>query len=159
HCVPQHDGINADLFWIEPRRLSMAEFILIEPSCDIHLALDGLPPVKRDLPIRIFKAEPDLDHPPRFIIEEVNADLQFDLFPLDQAVVRLNAAPRSLTPLAAGTAYMQVRFLDPARPTEYLYLVTRIQVHRKMNGWWFGNNTLSIFQDSDLAHSQASIYA
>ena len=136
----------------------MADFILIEPSCDIHLALDGLPAAKRDLTLRIFRGifSPATD---RYVIDEIQADLQFDFFPLNQAVVRFNVATRTLTPLAAGTVHMQVRYLDPARPTEYHYLVARIRTHSRINGWWFGNNSLSIFMDPNLAHSQPSIYA
>jgi hypothetical protein len=137
----------------------MADFILIEPSCDIHLALDGLPAIKRDLAFRIFSGTLDPATKRNVIADIAPANLQFDFFPLDQAVVRFTAATHTLTPLTPVTAYMQVRFLDPARPALYHYLVVRILVHRKMNGWWFGNKTLSIFRDPDLAHSQASIYA
>lgn len=137
----------------------MADFILIEPSCDIHLALDGLPAAKRDLALRIFSGTPDPATNRNVIGDIAAADLQFDFFPLDQAIVRFTAATHTLTPLAAGTVHMQVRFLDPALPAQYHYLVARIQVHRKMNGWWFGNKSLSIFRDPDSAHGQASIYA
>lgn len=136
----------------------MANFILIESSCDIHLALDGLPAARRELTLRIFRGTFNAATD-RFVIEEVVTDLEFDFFPLNQGVVRFNNALRSLIPLAAGTVHMQVRYLDPARPTVYHYLVARIQVHRRINGWWFGNNSLSVFRDPDVAHSQPSIYA
>src|SRR4051812_22580711 len=136
----------------------MADFIIIEPSCDIHMVLNGLPAGKRDLKLHVFQGTPD-PATNRFVIEAVAANLEFDFFPLNQTVVRFNIPSRSLTPLAAGIVYMQVRFLDPARQTQYHYLVARIQVHNRIDGWWFGNNSLSIFRDPDVAHSQPSIYA
>jgi hypothetical protein len=39
------------------------------------------------------------------------------------------------------------------------FIIARIQVHQIMNGWWFGNNSLTVFRDDTLHHSQVSLYA
>jgi hypothetical protein len=133
-------------------------FILLEPSCDIHLAMEGLPAAKRAVALRVFAGVPDAVAS-LFALQDVMVDPEFDFFPLDQAIVRFDNATRSLTPLTPGTVHMQVRYLDPVTPDLYFYVVARIQVHKKINGWWFGNTSLSVFKDNGMAHSQPSIYA
>ncbi|GJL65130.1 MAG: hypothetical protein NPIRA05_01010 [Nitrospirales bacterium] len=173
----------------------MADFILLEPFCDIHLVLD--PNFRRDptdpetslnnLELRVFEAERNgLRHD----LEVVTNDLEFDFFDpaastqspgagvlpptidqdrIDRDIVHLafdsNTGIRTLEPRGVGTVFMQIRYLDPELQddagvqVEYHYLVARIQVHQAMNGWWFGNNSLSVYQDPDFAHSQISLYA
>jgi hypothetical protein len=164
----------------------MASFIVVEPSCDIHLVLapgfrrdDGTP--LNNLELRVFEADWNGD---TYDLSVITSNLEFDFFDpsastrspaagalpptidqnrINQAIVGHAFNPATgistLTPRAVGTVFLQVRYLDPDRAAEYHYLVVRIQVHNEMNGWWFGNNSLSVYQDADFAHSQVSLYA
>src|SRR5262245_22540553 len=110
----------------------MADFILLEPSCDIHLAVEGLPAAKRSVALRVFEGIQDALIG-FYAISDVDTNLEFDFFPLGQAFVQFDNATRSLTPVAPGTVFMQVRYLDPITTDDYHYLVVRIQVHQTIN--------------------------
>jgi hypothetical protein len=155
----------------------MAEFIFLEPSCDIHLVRD--PRFERNgnalnnLRLTVFEGvwQPPQANPPR-ISRDFNINIvspgpvppgriSVDFYPRNQNIVQYDQASGELRPQNAGEVFMQVRVADPAQnlPNQHHSIVARIQVHDTMNGWWFGNNSLSVFLDPVLAHSQVSIYA
>lgn len=146
----------------------MADFIKIEPSTDIHLVLD--PNFKDDmnvslnnLPLKIWKLTDSNSIPnigSGFKLEDIIAGgghCDFDFYPVGQTFVEIVGTV--LKPKNKGTAFMQVRFTDG--PDYYHYLIVRIMVHERMNGWWFGHedDRMSVFKDDKLPHSQSSIYA
>ncbi len=142
----------------------MSDFIRIEPSADIHLVLD--PDFKdtfgnplRNHMMRIWNAQPGLlpDASIGFEYSDESANCSFDFFPVGQNIVTITGT--ELRPQNKGTVFMQVRFRDPDDNTLYHYLIVRVMVHDKMDTWWFGNESLSVFRDSNLAHSQPTIYA
>jgi hypothetical protein len=150
----------------------MADFIFLEPSCDIHLVLD--PNFKRNgnplnnLKLTAFEGIWNIPqtNPPRvsrdFTINAVPPGaIAVEFYPAAQNNVQYDAHTGLLTPQHAGEVSMQVVYPDPGNntPDRHHSIVARIQVHDTMNGWWFGNNSLSVFMDPVLAHSQASIYA
>lgn len=135
----------------------MSSFIILEPFCDIHLALN-VPAAKRTLSLKVFEATWNGTD---YTLSVVGAgNIHFDLYPFDwNNVVQFNPATQQLQPQAAGTVMMQVRFVEPAPSTKYHYLLARITVHNTLDGWWFGQNSLSVFKVPNRAHSQPSIYA
>ena len=152
----------------------MANFIFLQPSCDIHLVLD--PNFKHNgnslnnLTLTVFGGlwqgpeVPPLRFSRNFKIDPV-ADrnrIHCDFYPLGQNNVTYDPASGQLRPLAVGEVFMQVRLDDPdppGHPNNHHHVVARIQVHQTMNGWWFGNNSLSVYKHDTFAHSQVSIYA
>jgi hypothetical protein len=150
----------------------MADFIFLEPSCDIHLVLD--PNFKRSgnalnkLKLTVFEGIWNIPqtNPPRisrdFTINPVAPGaIAVEFYPATQNLVQYDAHSGELTPQHAGEVFMQVAYPDAGAttPDRHHFVVARIQVHDTMNGWWFGNNSLSVFMDPVLAHSQPSIYA
>lgn len=136
----------------------MARTLLLQPSCDIHLVLEGEIP-RRVLPLDVFffryvggRHEASVAAPEH---------LGFDFFPENHAsIVRLDTSTNALEPLSPGTVLMQVRYENPElTASAYHYVVARVQVHRRLDGWWFGNDSLSVHHDPTLAHSQPSIFA
>jgi len=143
----------------------MANFILLEPNSDIHLVRTDFPAGKQAVTLRVFLANTNVSG--FFVIREIldPVELQrlhFDFFPLNQAIVNFDPATRTITPgTGTGTVHLQIRYLDPDLDAEdqFHYLLARIQVHERMNGWWFGNSSLSVFRDLGMSHSQPSLYA
>lgn len=156
-------------------------FILLEPSCDIHLALVSglLPPDRHHVPLRVFRGVWD-PVARRHGLTVLRDDVELDWFGLggvnvDPASIVTIDPPdaqgrRRLTPRARGQVLVQVRYMDPARPDTYEYLIARIWVHDTIDGWWFGHQrsditdgsslpAVSVFPDLELAHTQPTVLA
>ena len=156
-------------------------FILLEPSCDIHLALiSGLmPPDEHHVPLRVFRGVWD-PVARRHVLTVLRDDVELDWFGLggvnvDPASIVTIEPPdaegrRRLTPRALGQVLVQVRYMDPERPNTYDYLIARIWVHDAIDGWWFGHQrgdisdqnslpSVSVFADMELAHTQPTVLA
>jgi hypothetical protein len=153
-------------------------FILLEPSCDIHLVLDpGFPDDRRTVPMRVFRGlwDPTARH---HQLTAITDDVAFDWFGLNgvdpTTIVTLEPADgdgrRKLVPHARGQVLVQIRYMDPTLPDKYEYLVARIRVHDRMDGWWFGHErvdvddidssgAVSVFKDAVLAHTQPTVLA
>lgn len=150
----------------------MAEFIFLEPSCDIHLIRDQAfqrnGNALNNLRLTVFEGnwQAPQNNPPR-VSRDINIDpvaldrVVVDFYPAALNIVQYDQATGELRPQNTGEVFMQVRVADPVPnvPDRHHSIVARIQVHDTMNGWWFGNNSLSAFLDPVLAHSQVSIYA
>ena len=153
----------------------MADFIFLQPSCDIHLVLgagfNNGTRAMNNLRLTVFEGnfkQPGPPVPPSNIITRnyeikpvASAAIACDFYPAGQSIVEYHAPSGELRPRAVGEAFVQVRFPDPlpGRQDRHHFVVARIQVHQTMNGWWFGNNSLSVFKDDTLHHSQVSLYA
>ena len=153
-------------------------FILLEPSCDIHLVAGGtFPDDRRAVPFRILRGVWNPTEG-RHDLTALTADIHFDAFAFgteDPASVVTIEPPDAqgrgrLVPHAPGTLLVQIRYLDPARPDKYDSLIARIRVHDVMDGWWFGHEladladpnsppATSVFKDAALAHTQPTVLA
>lgn len=149
----------------------MADFIFLQPSCDIHLVLGAGfrngPRAMNGLRLTVFEGNfqggvaPNVTISQNYKIDPVApAAIACDFYPAGQTIVEYDAVSGELRPLAVGEAFAQVRLDDPTvGPDMHHVIIARIQVHQTMNGWWFGNNSLTVFRDDTLHHSQVSLYA
>jgi hypothetical protein len=137
--------------------------IVLFPHCDLHVALNGTPPLR----IRIMRRELAADEmsyelsPPIFIppIPAIEFDFLAPYNPVPpapgpnrlQRFVRIEP-DGTVTPLAVGTNLVQARMGE-------FYIIFRIQVHDRILGWWFGTTSMTVPLDRVIFHSQPSIYA
>lgn len=106
-------------------------------------------------------AAPNATHNRNVNIKTIPAGaIAMDFYPDGQTIVAFDATTGNLRPLAVGEVFVQVRFDDPLQGLNaHHVIIARIQVHQTMNGWWFGNNSLTVFKDDTLHHGQPSLYA
>ncbi|MCL4876369.1 MAG: hypothetical protein KJ064_06915 [Anaerolineae bacterium] len=128
--------------------------IVLFPNCDIHVALHGTPPLNLRVATRELAADKM-----SYTLADVTASCAFDFFapynPVGnrlQPFVTIDPATGLVTPQAVGINLVQVRFGNH-------YLIARLQVHDTMQGWWFGNASITTAKDATVAHAQPSIYA
>ncbi len=153
-------------------------FILLEPSCDIHLVAGGtFPEDRRAVPYRVLRGVWNPTEG-RHDLTALTADVHVDAFAFGTEDVAsivtiepLDAQGRGrFVPHAPGTVLVQVRYLDPARPAKFESLLARIRVHGQMDGWRFGHEladladpdspaATSVFKDAALAHTQPTVLA
>jgi IgA Peptidase M64 len=139
--------------------------IVFFPNCDIHVALNGTPPLRIEVLARQYSKMKDpngkeiKDLTSYTLEENVTPSCSFDFFaPYNdvgkrlETFVDINPNNGSVTPKKLGTNLVQVRYGD-------FYIIIRIQVHEKVLGWWFGNSSITTALDKKIAHSQPSIYA
>jgi hypothetical protein len=134
--------------------------IVLSPHCDLHMALNGLPPGLR-LQLRVERREQHAPPDFSYNLEPVTSQCEFDFFAPYQTLPtphRLDNLP-SVDPLTGfvtattpGVYLFQVRF-------GAFYIVGRLQVHDTLLGWWFGHSSITAAVDPALAHTQPSIYA
>jgi hypothetical protein len=141
----------------------MASDIVLFPNCDLHVALNGTPP----LTLRVSLRVPSGDNMSYVLHSVPLSSLSFDFFAPYNAVGNrlqkfVNVDPNTglVTPTAVGTNLVQIRLDDPhlAALGDH-YIVARIQVHDRILGWWFGNASMTTAKDSAFAYAQPSIYA
>lgn len=137
----------------------MTDSISLQPSTDIHLVLDPAFPHRR-LSLRVMTHTWNGTEA-RYEIGTASAShVAFDFWPATFAsIVRFDASARTIAPIAPGTVLMQARYWDSSTSAQYHSIVARIQVHRELRSFWFGNDSLSIFRDASRAHGQPSIFA
>ncbi len=153
-------------------------FILLEPSCDINLVAGGtFPEDRRAVPYRVLRGVWNPTEG-RHDLTALTTDVHVDAFAFgteDVASILTIEPPDPegrgrFVPHGPGTLLVQVRYLDPARPSKYEYLIARIRVHDVMDGWWFGHELFdladpnsppatSVFKDAALAHTQPTVLA
>ncbi|RJQ81197.1 hypothetical protein D5S17_05490 [Pseudonocardiaceae bacterium YIM PH 21723] len=146
--------------------------LLLFPHCDLHMALTGTPPLKLRLVGRgdldattkrypltqIFPAPPGQTAPVKFEFLEPHA-------PPGQRInahLPTVAADGTVQATVAGVYLFQARTVPAAATEPEVYIVGRLQVHKKPVAWWFGNDSITTALDTDpvkgLAHAQPSIY-
>lgn len=133
--------------------------LLLRPHCDLHMAQTGAPPLK---PTLHTVEEPPPSAPPTapYVIKQVPiAQCEFEFFaPHKPKGQRFQGVPTydknhgTITAPAPGLFLFQAHFADR-------FLVGRLQVHRSMDAWWFGNDSLTTALDSAVGHAQPSVHA
>jgi len=140
----------------------MALGLVLLPNCDLHVALNGTPP----LHLRVFSRDLAPGNM-SYNLVDVTSQCLFDFFALYNAVGNrlqrfANIDPNTgvVTPVAVGVNFIQIRWVDNAfHPPLHHYIIARIQVHDRILGWWFGNSSITTAMDVTFAHAQPSIYA
>ncbi|MBH5333384.1 hypothetical protein IHE55_00620 [Streptomyces pactum] len=133
--------------------------LLLRPHCDLHMAQTGAPPLR---PTLHTVEEPPASSPPTapYVVKQVPiGQCEFEFFaPHKPKGQRLQGVPTyskangTITAPATGIFLFQAHFADR-------YLVGRLQVHRSMDTWWFGNDSLTTALDPTVGHAQPSVYA
>jgi hypothetical protein len=144
-----------------------SSFLYLEPSTDIHLVLD--PDFKSSRP-----GNPGLNVlSPKVSLLKEGANgyefsditgmprCEFEMKAGDEAIVQIDRHAGTMTPIAPGKILVQVRAIDPETDQGLIFhdLIIRVWVHNKLDTWWFGNDSLSVFIDGEREHSMPSIYA
>ncbi|MFC9293789.1 hypothetical protein ACFTWH_07015 [Streptomyces sp. NPDC057011] len=129
--------------------------LVLLPHCDLHVALTGTPP----LTLRVFRRteKPGVVEP--YTLTEVRpADCTYAFMaPYRATGNRFDGIPTVdgngvVHPDEIGVYLFQVGVGDR-------YLVGRLQVHQRLENWWFGNSTLTTALDPVIGHALPTIYA
>ncbi len=126
------------------------------PHLDLHLVLTGNLPLK----IQVFSRTFSEAAPKPFVLTDRTNGSVFHFFaPYHPTGSRLTNLP-SVSNSGIVTA---------TEPGVYLFQITvnggfgvvvgRLQVHEKIEDWWFGNKSITTTKDSNFAHAQPSLYA
>jgi IgA Peptidase M64 len=139
----------------------MADLVMF-PHADLHIALHGVGGGGTpDLTIFVFerKPRPAGDPDPSLILAPVTGLCTIDfLAPFNAVGHRFDNLPvfdpsiNRITATTPGVYLFELRFGDQS-------LVGRLQVHDRINAWWFGNQSITTAVHPTLAFSQPSIYA
>jgi len=128
--------------------------IVLFPNSDLHVAIHGAP----NLRLRVMTRELDAGNM-KYNLKPVTDQCTFDLFapynPVGnrlQHFVNIDPATGTVTPVAVGINFLQVRYGS-------FYIVARIQVHDTILDWWYGNASITTAKDANFAHAQPSICA
>ncbi|MFD8478064.1 hypothetical protein [Kitasatospora sp. NPDC059673] len=130
--------------------------LLIFPHSDLHLALSGTPPLTLTLATRQV-AVPATNG---FVLTPVPpGQVTVDFFaPFNDKGHRFEGLPTYNSTTGQVTATTPGVFLFQAHTADQ-YIVGRLQVHRSVVGWWFGNDSITTALDTTVAHAQPSLYA
>ncbi|MEV6974066.1 M64 family metallopeptidase [Kitasatospora sp. NPDC093806] len=130
--------------------------LLLYPHCDLHLSLSGTPPLK---PVLLTRDAPAAGAV-QFVLTPIPlTDWDIDFFaPHNTKGFRFTGIPVFDRSTGVITATTPGVFLFQAH-TKTNHIVGRLQVHRSIVGWWFGNDSITTPLDRTLAHTQPSIYA
>ena len=144
-----------------PEKITVDDLVLW-PHCDMHLVLEGTPPELPEPPrlmLKVFHRQPDPEHPDEYALNDVTADCTYEFFaPYETVGTRLDDLPTvdphsgEVSAIKQGVFLLQIRFQD-------YYQIARLQVHRRILDWWFGNDSVTTAKDDGIAHAQPSIYA
>lgn len=136
----------------------MAELLddlVLFPHCDLHLALTGTPPLTLSV---LKRTETAGTVAPYTLTPVARADCTFEFMsPYRATGDRFDGLPTVdangvVQPNEIGVFLFQVTVGDQ-------YVVGRLQVHQRMLGWWFGNDTLTTALDPVIGHALPSVYA
>ncbi|MFD7641958.1 hypothetical protein ACFV4P_15020 [Kitasatospora sp. NPDC059795] len=130
--------------------------LLLLPHCDLHVALTGTPP----LTVTLAAREEAVPATNGFTLTPVPpAQCSFEFFaPFNGKGHRFEGLPTYDSATGRITATTPGVFLFQAH-TGNQYMVGRLQVHRSVVGWWFGNDSITTALDTAVAHAQPSLYA
>ena len=139
----------------------MADLVMF-PHADLHIALHGVGGGGTpDLTIFVFerRGRPAGDPDPSLVLFPVTGLCTIDfLAPFNAVGHRFDNLPvfdpsiNRITATTPGVYLFELRYLNQA-------LVGRLQVHERINAWWFGNQSITTAVHPTLAFSQPSIYA
>ncbi|MFI0976329.1 hypothetical protein ACH4SP_04770 [Streptomyces sp. NPDC021093] len=126
------------------------------PHLDLHCVLTGNLPLR----IQVFRRSVSEAKPQPFALEEKTSVSTYDFFAPHHAP----GDRRSRLPKVNSQG-----IVTASEPGVYLFQLTvgggfgvvvgRLQVHEKIEDWWFGNKSIATTKDSLHAHAQPSIYA
>ncbi|MFJ8438988.1 M64 family metallopeptidase [Kitasatospora griseola] len=130
--------------------------LLLFPHSDLHLALSGTPP----LTVTLATREEAVPATSGFTVTPVPpAQCVFDFFaPFNAKGHRFEGLPTYDSTTGRISATTPGVFLFRASLGRQ-YIVGRLQVHRSVVGWWFGNDSITTALDTAVAHAQPSLYA
>jgi IgA Peptidase M64 len=140
-----------------------AEYVdlVLFPHCDLHVVLTGAPALRVSVHARTF----DPMHPAQYNLVNITGEFTFDFFaPHQPTGHRFEGLPKVDRNTGLVTATTPGVFLFQARRA-HDYIVGRLQVHREIKAWWFGNDSITTALDvgttthPGIAHAQPSIYA
>lgn len=134
--------------------------LVVFPHCDVHVALNGTPPLR----IQVNRRDPAQPTPTHYVLADITSSCTFDYFAPHRApgqrfhqFATVDPATGLVTPHAVGTNLVQVAWNVPG--VGEFFSIVRIQVHDRILGWWFGNDSITTAVDPQFAHAQPSIYA
>ncbi|WP_405655125.1 hypothetical protein [Streptomyces sp. NBC_00019] len=127
--------------------------LLLQPHCDLHLALSG-----PSLTLQVFRREDDPAIPGRYRLTAIpRADCTFEFMaPHNTPGHRFDDLPTVDASGKVVATHPGVYLFQMRRGDEYI--VGRLQVHQQILAWWFGNDSITTAKH-DIAHAQPSIYA
>ncbi|WP_409495779.1 hypothetical protein [Amycolatopsis sp. cmx-11-12] len=128
--------------------------LVLFPHCDAHVVLDLSAPA---LVLRVFRRGIDPGNPGRYVLTQVQATYEF-FAPYKPPGSRFDGVPTVDPVTGVVTATETGVFLFQA-VVGVDHIVGRIQVHRKIENWWFGNQSITTALDGEIAHAQPSIHA
>ena len=131
--------------------------MLLLPHADLHLVLDNPP---ASLKLALFNRFDDPANPKRFATLPVplaSCEFEFmaphaDVGKRFDNVPSVNKTTGVVTAPAPGVFLFQIRF-------GHFYQVGRLQVHRRIQSWWFGSTSITTARDLTLGHALPSVYA
>ncbi|WP_405057098.1 M64 family metallopeptidase [Kribbella sp. NBC_01505] len=134
----------------------MVPDLVLFPHCDVHVALTGAKPLTMQVMLRIN----DSAKPGQYkLVPAIKGGYSFEFFAPHNAVgERFDELPSVdnqtglVTATTRGVYLFQVRYQGQ-------YQVGRLQVHKELLGWWFGNDSITTALDTQVGHAQPSIYA
>jgi IgA Peptidase M64 len=140
----------------------MADLVMF-PHGDLHIALHGVGEGGTpDLYVFVFdrKQRPPGDPDPSFDMgAPITGLCTIEFFaPFNAVGHRFDNLPvfdpslGRITATTAGVYLFELRYWDQS-------LVGRLQVHERINAWWFGNESITTALHPSIAYSQPSIYA
>ncbi|QES51777.1 hypothetical protein DEJ50_31910 [Streptomyces venezuelae] len=131
--------------------------LVLLPHCDLHMALTGTPP----LTLRVFKRTGTAGVTAPYTLTPVPpADCSYAFMaPYQDTGHRFDGVPTVdgngvVHPGAGGPGVYLFRVAVGTQ-----YLVGRLQVHRRLENWWFGNASLTTALDPDIGHALPTLYA
>jgi hypothetical protein len=135
--------------------------LVLSPHCDLHVALTG--PALR---VVVDARSRDSAKPGRYGLANVTHECAFDFFaPHNEVGHRFEGLPQVDAATGLVTATVPGVYLFQVRRGEHQYIVGRLQVHKKIEAWWFGIDSITTALDvgtaasPGIAHVQPSIYA
>jgi hypothetical protein len=134
--------------------------ILLYPNCDLHMTMNPA----SSLALRVVRQTDGPAAQNRYNLTTLRRDeCEFDWFrPYNAPGHRLENAPT----VVPGDGVTTTAEVSNPTPGIYLfqvrvgtqYLVGRLQVHKQVDSWWFGNESITTARNP-IAHAQPSIYA
>lgn len=133
--------------------------ILLFPHFDLHMALEGTPPLRLDVVNRTDQTDPGTQ-PGRYKLTSVLSQCAFRFFAPHKPVgQRLNGLPSVNTSTGVVKAGEPGVYLFQVAIGDQGSVVGRLQVHRRVNDWWFGNKSITTALDPEIGHAEPTIYA
>jgi hypothetical protein len=150
--------------------------IVVEPSCDLHLTLStsGAKEVQLEVKGRSFppgdRKEHARVHGVDFILDSLTDQCSFAIHQSGaNPLITVNAHPDPArtdlrviraTGQGTGESFIVANHTDSTRdPPVDTYIVVKVTVHDRLDGWWFGAESMIVPKDNRLAYSQVSLYA